>query len=751
MKYPARTTIGLLICCIATPVFAVKTSHWVHTTQADFDEGQFERVVATNLGDLKLSRQLSNLLGTDARVSAVFAMAQASDGTIYAGCGPEGTLLAVKDNKVTTAAELGKHTNIFSLLVDSNGKLLVGTGGDKGQILRIDSAGAKPQVVFEEKDVQYIWSMVQASDGTIYAATGPNGQLFSIDTSGGKKVLFDSDENNLLSLISDGADLLYVGTDPNGLVYRVNRKTSDVFVVYDAPQSEISALAIDSKGNLYAGTSQANSSDEAEPGDEQTGRPEDAAREAPIPVQPRENPKPPEIPDPKPGEPLPIPRQQIRPIMLMLQEAEPLPVGPATAPTRRARSAPSRGPARQQPDMDNSIYRVDSRGFVTEIFKQSDNVLAIVPQNGTLLVGTGGDGNVYLVNPDAGETLVLAKVDSKDVMCLLPAKDGRTFMGLANAGEIAAMSQGFAGEGTFTSPALDAGQISLFGKIQLRGTLPAGTNLKIATRSGNVADSSDPGWSKWSQAVPAAEFVPITSPTARFFQYRLSFTSDQGRTTPAVEEISVAYQVPNQSPQIKSIKVEPTEKEEDEEHKVSSKMTLKWESDDPNEDDLQYSLYFRSSAQGPWVLLKDKLADPTYDMETRNVGDGRYEIKVEASDAAANPVGEGKTASRVSDPILVDNTPPLLGDLKSTVSGNSATIALRAVDRTGTVAQLEYSVDSTSQWQAVLPVDNIADSPEENYQVKVEGLSAGAHQITLRATDARGNRSFESVTVTVER
>jgi hypothetical protein len=39
-------------------------------------------------------------------------------------------------------------------------------------------------------------------------------------------VLLDADENNLLSLASDGKDLLYVGTDPNGLVYRVNRKTA---------------------------------------------------------------------------------------------------------------------------------------------------------------------------------------------------------------------------------------------------------------------------------------------------------------------------------------------------------------------------------------------------------------------------------------------------------------------------------------------------------------------------------------------
>jgi sugar lactone lactonase YvrE len=106
----------------------------------------------------------------------------------------------------------------------------------------------------------------------------PNGQLFEIRSDGSKKVVFDSDENNLLSLTGDGKDLLFVGTDPNGHVYRVNRKTGESFVIYDAAESEIAALAIDAKGNLYAGTAQSTGQEgpEAdEPGaSEKVGRPE---------------------------------------------------------------------------------------------------------------------------------------------------------------------------------------------------------------------------------------------------------------------------------------------------------------------------------------------------------------------------------------------------------------------------------------------------------------------------------------------
>jgi outer membrane protein assembly factor BamB len=96
--------------------------------------------------------------------------------------------------------------------------------------------------------------MYVTPDGNVYAATGPNGQLFVITPDGKHEVVLDSHENNLLSLIGDGRDTLYVGTDPHGLVYRVNRKTKDVFVMHDAAESEISALVLASDGTLYAGT-----------------------------------------------------------------------------------------------------------------------------------------------------------------------------------------------------------------------------------------------------------------------------------------------------------------------------------------------------------------------------------------------------------------------------------------------------------------------------------------------------------------
>src|SRR5439155_2831354 len=116
-RYLVEHSMRLLLRNLLTPLsllflvgtaHGVGTSHWTHTTEADFKAGTFHNVVATNLGDLKLSRAVKTILGQNEHVSAVHALVEAPDGTIYAGTGPEGVLLAVKNDKAETIADLGE-------------------------------------------------------------------------------------------------------------------------------------------------------------------------------------------------------------------------------------------------------------------------------------------------------------------------------------------------------------------------------------------------------------------------------------------------------------------------------------------------------------------------------------------------------------------------------------------------------------------------------------------------------------------
>ncbi|MEA2708409.1 MAG: hypothetical protein QOF78_1010 [Phycisphaerales bacterium] len=775
----------LLVLALASSTFAVGTSHWTHTSEADFKNGTFTHVVATNLGDLKLSRAVKTLLEQNAKVSAVYALVETSDGVVYAGTGPQGVVMKIAGDKVTEALKLDDGTSVFSLALDGDGNLLIGTGGEKGRVLKLDTKNekAKPKEIFSGEGVQYVWSLVRTSDGNVYAATGPNGQLFEINRDGAYSMLLDTDENNLLSLISDGKDTLYLGSDPNGLVYRVNRKTKEVYIVHDAAESEVTALALDKKGNLYAGTAEAmpQAGEDGEPASatEQIGRPEGGTSGAPIPTPPHAEPKPPEVPDPNPGEPDPIPKKLVvfaapatgsattkkknRDAKAQAADdgdkaGERLPTsGPTSvSPTVTAPPTPPSSDDSGKPrEGGNAIYRIDPDGLVTEIFRQPVLVLSMIEQDGTLLVGTGSEGLIYQIKPAAQETVVLAKVEPKQVMSLLPAKDGRILLGLANTGGIAAMTSGFASEGTYTSPVLDASQVSRFGKLRLHGSLPAKTALKVATRSGNVAEPAETGWSKWSDAAPAAEFVPVTAPTARFLQYRLTFTSEDGNRTAVIDDVDVSYQQPNLPPEVKSVKIATKESQSQQTTSSASPpearhQTITWEASDPNEDELDYSLYFRRGSTGKWILIKDKLKETTYEWDTRLVADGRYEVRVVASDARSNAIGSGKSASRVSDPLVVDNTPPVIGNLNARSGAGEVRIQADAVDRSTTLAAFAYAVDSADEWQTVLPSDMIADGPEEKLDFSIKELKPGPHQVTVRATDARGNQTMQTIPVTVD-
>ena len=50
----------------------------------------------------------------------------------------------------------------------------------------------------------------------------------------------------------------------------------------------------------------------------------------------------------------------------------------------------------------------------------------------------------------------------------------------------------------------------------------------------------------------------------------------------------------------------------------------------------------------------------------------------------------------------------------------------------------------------MLPSDNIFDSPGGDRRLQRPRPPPGHHQMTIRATDAKGNPAFESVFVTVQ-
>ena len=383
-------------------------------------------------------------------------------------------------------------------------------------------------------------------------------------------------------------------------------------------------------------------------------------------------------------------------------------------------------------------------------------ILRILEQNGKLLVATGNDGQVLTVDPKTEETASLVDIDSEQVPAMIRAPAGGVLLGTANPAKIVQLDNQLADTGQFTSPVQDASQVTQWGSLNLTGDLPADTSVSVETRSGNVKDPEKAAWANWSAAErfePAPHLtsihprpMKIQSPPARFFQYRLTLDGlDQ--VTPTVRHVEVTYVTPNLRPRITSLKATYAKPsgQDDGDAIPPTIINIEWEATDPNEDPLIYELEYQPAGSSKYLSMAKAVKYTSYEWQTRRVPDGLYVIRLSAHDRRHNPPDMALSNSRRSNPVLVDNTPPSLNDLQTTVGDTSVTISGLAQDQYSQIHVLAHAVDSADEFEPLLPLDLIFDSTQERWQVKIDDLEVGPHVVTIRAQDARGNTVYRPV------
>lgn len=102
------------------------------------------------------------------------------------------------------------------------------------------------------------------------------------------------------------------------------------------------------------------------------------------------------------------------------------------------------------------------------------------------------------------------------------------------------------------------------------------------------------------------------------------------------------------------------------------------------------------------------------------------------------------TGSRISDPVTVDNTPPVVESHKLAVSGSKAVLDLKIKDALSVIESLSYAVDSNEKWTSMLPTSGIFDSTEENFTITITDLTPGQHVLALKISDIEGNTMYKT-------
>ena len=179
--------------------------------------------------------------------------------------------------------------------------------------------------------------------------------------------------------------------------------------------------------------------------------------------------------------------------------------------------------------------------------------------------------------------------------------------------------------------------------------------------------------------------------------------------------------------------------------------TVLWTAHDDNEDELQFAVYYRAENEKEWKLLKDKLDQKYYSFDTATLPDGAYYLKIVASDSPSNPPAAALTAERESERFEVDNTPPVVEDLRvgppSGKAGAGHPVTFTARDAGSAIDHAQYSLDGTD-WVLVSPTNRISDAPVEHYDFGIPAPAPGEHTLAVRVFDSFENVGSAKVTFT---
>ncbi len=725
----AGSALFFALAVFALPASAGQTRTWTASEYADFEKGEMKDLSLRSDGLLTLAPRFQEIYDTSS--AYLWALARDSKGNLYAGGGPGAKLyrLSAKGEKKTLAELDGLQ--IPALAIDARDRVYAATAPD-GKVYRV-AADGKAEVFYDPK-AKYIWALAFNKDGDLLVATGDPGAVHRVRPDGRGSVLYQGDETHVRSMTVDGAGNVILGTDPGGLVVRVS-PAGESFVLYQMGKKEITAVAVAGDGSIYAAGV--------------------GIKPGPAAAQPQAAP----VPAPAPA-PAPAGGQ------LQLHAAAPPPA--SLAPTSGAVAVTG-----------SEVYRIEPDGNPRKIWSHARDIVYAIAfdAQGRALLGAGNQGYVYRIDSEVLYTALL-KAPSTQIIAFQSGADGTLYAATGNVGKIYQIGPGLAREGSIESDVFDAGFFSRWGRLSFEARLNGGT-VALAARSGNL-DQPRKNWSAWSPAITRTEGGRLSVPAARFIQWKATLAAGGG-PSPELESVDVAYLERNVAPRIEAIEATPANyKFPAPAMLLTPSQTLslppigksgsgggpplslesgtpsmlyakgfvgaRWAAADDNGDALVYQVEIRGEHETTWKLLKDKLRERYWSWDSTAFADGDYRVRVTASDLPDNPPGEALSSSMVSDPFLIDNTPPRISGLSAGASGGKLHVTWSAADALSDIKKAEYSLDG-GEWTMAAPVTGLSDSHELNYDVTLDGVAPGEHTLAVRVEDDYDNRAVDKAVV----
>lgn len=278
-----------------------------------------------------------------------------------------------------------------------------------GRIVRVQvQAGQTTVTPLAALPVEHVWGLTADAAGTLTAATGGPGALFSIDALGTVTRRAALDDDHARCLVADGDGWL-VGTAPKGLVLRVDA-AGQATVLHDLePQEVVGVLRLADRSLLIAANA-----------DEAGGNAQAVAG-------------------------------------IVKQLAAPQPTAPGQKPQQR--------PALQ----DGHLLHLEVEGILTTLWTEEKVALLGLARDGDgAVAGTGPGGRLVRVAPGTAAA-VLGDLPEAEASVVLSGADGRLDRVVTSNPAVLHRRTPSTGGGTWTSSVLDAQAVARWGQLRAVG------------------------------------------------------------------------------------------------------------------------------------------------------------------------------------------------------------------------------------------------------------------------------------------
>jgi sugar lactone lactonase YvrE len=679
-----------LIACFSA-VSAVVPAIWEVHSSEDINKGDVENLSVGEDGVLSLAPEVEDLGETGERL--IWDLAEDANGTIYVATGTNGRLYRKSGDKDAELVFDSPQSQLQSLVFDDRGNLFAGSA-PSGIIYRIRPDGTAAE--FYHTGETYVWDL-EFSKGNLLAATGTQGRVLVIDATGDqgklKSIALNSPDRHVVSLISDGKDGYFAGTEGTGLVYHINSDYKSR-LLFQSKQKEIHCMAMGPDDKLYVAAT--------------ASKPKTTASKAK-----------PETPGGV------IYRLEPSGAATYLWRA-PYPLILDIAPFDETRLLVSTGPR-------GVLYLVNIDGHVERIADTGESQPSILlkTKSGDILIGMSNSGKIKRLTrklamsgtftSDVHNAFLVSQWGRVETRARIPS-DARVVIE-TRTGNSKKPGRHWSRWAAMTGPRSESIQSPPGRYAQVRATIsrdedgkpPRVFGFRVTGQQVNI----EPRILKLTVKPYRESRKSSSSSSSKSGQGEDKEKSEKSSARPSVYKRTI--------------------------------MMIRWAAADANRDDLSYSVYYRSAGDGEWLLLKENHKKRLLYWDIEGAPEGTTELKLVASDRPSNPWSTALSAERVSDPFDIDYTGPVVGDLRARVRPDGA-VRLTGVanDVSGSLHKGAYSIDS-GEWLAFFPKDGIFDSSEETLDLVTEKLEDGPHTIVVKVYDVAGNVGSKSAVVNVRK